>query len=267
MRSQNIDCFFFVPSKMAGWTHVVKRHIAQMKKHHVVHKKHFLKVFHIIRKHPGAYMAGYRPSTAAMPKTLPKKPAGLHKEASGLWDWAKKGWNWVKDKFSKHKGTIMEHAKKHATKALSHAASRVGAAGKRIGTRVLDKIESVAENNIDHYVGKAESKIEQLGKKAEAKLSKWDKKVSNDGMPGKRGSGLISTSSAMRRALSDYQQRGAKTPPWMIRTLLEPGRIGRPRRTSTVGKLTRVMKPGSGVFSRKFKRRSSAAMRAFRKTR
>ena len=199
-----------------------------MQKHHNLHKKHFLKVFHVIRRHPGAYMAGYRPSRAAMPKSLPRKPAGLHKEASGLWDWAKKGWKWVKDKFSKHKGTIMEHAKKHASRAASHVASRVGDSAKRIGGRVLDKIEQVAENNIEHYVSKAEGKIEALGKKAESKLSKWDKKVT-DGMPGKTGSGVVKDT-AVRIA-----------------------------RNLAIG---RNMARRGPVFSQQFKRRSRAGVRA-----
>ena len=231
---------------MAGWSHIVKRHIALIKKHHLGHKRNFLQVFHAIRRHPGAYMAGYRPSRAAMPKSLPRKPAGLHKEASGLWDWAKKGWSWVKSKFNAHKGAIMDQAKKHASAAARHVGSRVGDAAKRVGSRVVDKIQAVADRNIEHYVDKAEGKLESLGKKAEAKIAKWDKKKV-DHMPGKTGSGVI----------------GAKTPPWMLRQMMANAQRG-----MTIGQATGLgRRKTPGVFSRKFKRRTSAAVRAFRSSR
>ena len=158
-------------------------HVQRMKKYHEQHKKQILKFVHAIRRHPGAYKPGYKPSRAAFPKSFPKKPAGLHKEASGFFDFAKKGWNWIKSKFHQHKGKIIDHAKKVAVQAGSRVASRVGSAAKRVGSKVLDRMEAVAENNIEHYVSKAEGKIDAMGKKAEAKLSKWVKP--------KKGSGYV----------------------------------------------------------------------------
>ena len=225
---------------MAGFRRHIARHIRALTQHHKRHKGHFLKVFHAIRRHPGAYRPGFRPSRAAVPKSLPRKPNGLNKEAAGLWDWAKKGWSWVKSKFDQHKGKIYDHAKKHASAAASHVASRVGDAGKRMAGRVADKISAVADRNIEHYVDKAEGKIEALGKKAEAKISKWDKKKV-DHMPGKSGSGIVAnmTRNMLSRARSQlYRKRN-------------PGAIY----------------PASGVFSQRFKRRSRAAVQAFRRAR
>ena len=208
-------------------------------------------------------MAGYRPSRAAMPKSLPRKPAGLHKEASGLWDWAKKGWSWVKSKFNQHKGAIMDQAKKHASAAARHVGSRVGDAAKRVGSRVVDKIQAVADRNIEHYVDKAEGKLESLGKKAEAKIAKWDKKKV-DHMPGKTGSGVIGDMmGAYRKRATRARQSGAKTPPWMLRQMMANAQRG-----MTIGQATGLgRRKTPGVFSRKFKRRTSAAVRAFRSSR
>lgn len=61
---------------MAGYRRFVARHIAKIASHHKAHKQHFLKVFHVIRRHPGAYKAGYRPSRAAAPKSLPRIGVG-----------------------------------------------------------------------------------------------------------------------------------------------------------------------------------------------
>ncbi len=166
----------------------VRPHLQRMARAHKSHFKHFLRIAHAIRSHPGAYQPGFRPSRAAMPKSWPAKPRGLHKEASGFWDFAKKGWNWVKSKFHQHKGKVMDQAKKVGKRV----GKRVYDSGARVGGRVLDRVTEIAENNLEHYVQKAESKIEAVGKKAEAKISKWDKKTSS-GMPGKtvakKGSG------------------------------------------------------------------------------
>ncbi len=174
---------------MAVLTRHFKAHVARMAQHHVRHKQAILRIVHAIRRHPGAYRPGFRPSRAAMPKSFPRKPAGLHKEASGFWDFAKKGWEWVKSKFNKHKGAVIDHAKKAAAKV----GTRVYDAGKRVGGKVVDRMVQVAENNVEHYVQKAENKLESIGAKAEAKLSKWDRKTSA-GMPGKtvakKGSGV-----------------------------------------------------------------------------
>ncbi len=178
----------------------VRPHIARLVRHHAQHKKQILRFVHAIRRHPGAYMQGYRPSRAAMPKSFPRKPRGLHKEASGFWDFAKKGWEWVKSKFHQHKGKIIDEAKKAGKKV----GARVYDAGKRVGGKVVDRMVQVAENNVEHYVQKAENKLESMGAKAEAKLEKWDRKTSS-GMPGKtvakKGSGYLmdSVRAAARR--------------------------------------------------------------------
>ena len=232
---------------MAGFRRHVARHIRALTQHHKRHKGHFLKVFHAIRRHPGAYRPGFRPSRAAVPKSLPRKPNGLNKEASGLWDWAKKGWSWVKSKFNQHKGKIYEHAKKHASAAAAHVGSRVGDAAKRVGSRVVDKISAVADRNIEHYVDKAENKLESLGKKAEAKIAKWDKKKV-DHMPGKSGSGVAGV---LRNRIGEIVSRGPVTH-WT---------------QAELQRWRNRKKPASGVFSRKFKRRSRAAVQAFRRAR
>ena len=214
----------------------VRPHIQRMKKFHEQHKKQILQIVHAIRRHPGAYQPGYKPSRASMPKSFPRKPAGLHKEASGFWDFAKKGWEWVKGKFNKHKGAVIDHAKKVAVRTAGRVASRVGSAASRVGNRVIDKIEQVAENNIDPYVSKAEDKIDSMGKRAEAKLQKWDKP--------KKGSGVIMDSLARQagQAVRAFRQgragRGGLgfNPKQMVYTT----RRG-PIRRQTVGGVTRLL--------------------------
>ena len=178
----------------------VRPHLQRMARAHKAHKAHFLRIVHAIRRHPGAYQAGYRPSRAAMPKSWPAKPRGLHKEASGFWDFAKRGWEWVKGKFHKHKGAVMDQAKKVGKRV----GKRVYDSGARVGGRVLDRVTEIAENNLEHYVQKAESKIEAVGKRAEAKISKWDKKTSS-GMPGrtvaKKGSGVSAATLQILRGM------------------------------------------------------------------
>ena len=194
---------------MVSYLKYVRPHLKAMANHHARHKGQFLKLLHVIRRHPGAYRPGFKPSRAAMPKSFPKKPAGLHKEASGMWDWARKGWDWVKSKFHKHKGAVIEHAKKVGKQVASDVYKRVGASATRVKDKIIDKATQVAENNINHYVDKAERKIEQVGAKVDQKISKWDKpkKGSVNGVH-KPGSGYVSDIIARgARAVGNYTPR------------------------------------------------------------
>ena len=207
-----------------------RRYIVGIQAHHARHKQAILRVFHKIRSHPGSYRPGYKPSRAAMPKSIPRQPAGLTKKASGFWSSMKKGWNWVKSKFNQHKGKIYEAAKKHGTAAAKHVGSRVLDVGRKAGKQVMDRAVQVAERNVEHYVGKAEKKIQGLADKAEFHISQYDR-------PPKKGSGLVG--------------RGAAA---VGRAFLRQQNINR-------------FGPTTGFSGARFKRRARAGVQAFRRQR
>ena len=221
-----------------------RRYIVGLANHHARHKQAVLRVFHKIRSHPGSYRPGYKPSRAAMPKSIPRQPAGLTKKASGFWSSMKKGWSWVKSKFNQHKGKIYEAAKKHGTAAAKHVGSRVLDVGKKAGKQVMDRAVQVAERNVEHYVGKAEKKIQGLADKAEFHISQYDR-------PPKKGSGIGSRYG--RQYLTGFAG------PSLGQRQLTPAQLSRLMSASK--------KTGKGVFSARFKRRARAGVQAFRRQR
>ena len=227
-----------------------RRYIVGLANHHARHKQAVLRVFHKIRSHPGSYRPGYKPSRAAMPKSIPRQPAGLTKKASGFWSSLKKGWSWVKSKFNQHKGKIYEAAKKHGTAAAKHVGSRVLDVGKKAGKQVMDRAVQVAERNVEHYVNKAEKKIQGLADKAEFHISQYDR-------PPKKGSGI-----------GRYGRQYYTGLPLAFGGLPATG-INRRRRVGqyTAKDLLPYVKKGQGVFSARFKRRARAGVQAFRRQR
>ena len=212
---------------MVSYLKYVRPHLKAMANHHARHKGQFLKLLHVIRRHPGAYRPGFKPSRAAAPKSFPRKPAGLHKEAAGMWDWAKKGWDWVKSKFNQHKGAVIDHAKKVGKQVASDVYKRVGASATRVKDKIIDKATQVAENNINHYVDKAEKKIEQVGAKVDQKISKWDKP--------KKGSGVVTDALKARaaRAIRNYRPRAGR--PRFQAVSYVPQTFGRVGRMGAIG--------------------------------
>ena len=127
-----------------------RRYITGLANRHKAHKQVVLRILHKIRSHPAFFKPGYAPSKAAVPKSMPKQPAGLNAKGAGFWSSVKKGFNWIKGHFNKHKGKIYEAAKKHGAAAAKHVGSRVLDAGKRAGKQVVDRAIQVAERNVDH---------------------------------------------------------------------------------------------------------------------
>ena len=208
-----------------------KRYIVGIQAHHKRHHQAILRVFHKIRSHPGSYKPGYKPSRAALPKSIPKQPAGLTKKASGFWSSLKKGWSWVKSTCNQHKGKIYEAAKKHGTAAAKHVGSRVLDVGRKAGKQVMDRAVQVAERNVEHYVNKAEKKIQGYADKAEFHISQYDR-------PPKKGSGFIGRAMRADQNKINAQSRAR----WAAKT-------------------------GQGIFSARFKRRARAGVQAFRRQR
>ena len=157
-----------------------RRYINGITKLHAQHKQQVLKILHKIRTHPAFFKPGYQPSRAAVPKSMPKKPAGLNAKGSGFWSSVKKGWSWVKSKFHAHKGKVVEAAKKHG----AAAGRRLMAAGGRAASNLADRAIGDAERNIEHYTNKAESKIQGLANKAEAHIAKYDRPKTGEGWLG-----------------------------------------------------------------------------------
>ena len=155
-----------------------RRYINGITKRHAQHKQAVIRILHKIRSHPAFLKPGAKPSTAAVPKSIPKQPANLNAKGAGFWSSVKKGWNWVKKQFHAHKGKVVEAAKKHG----AAAGQRLMAAGGRAASNLADRAIGVAERNIEHYTNKAERKIQGLADKAEAHISKYDKPKTGSGL-------------------------------------------------------------------------------------
>ena len=155
---------------------------------HKKHKGHFLKLFHVLKQHPGSYRMGFKPSRGAVPKSIPtKKPAGFTKEASGIFDWFKRRWSDVKKLFHKHKGKALTAAKAYATAAGTKALHAAKDYAISRGKKVVSRGKAAVDHHLNHYISKAESKIKQ----AVDRTDKFIDKHTRFGVPDKRGSGIV----------------------------------------------------------------------------
>jgi hypothetical protein len=168
----------------------VQTHLKKIQSHHARHKQKVLAAFHKIRKHPGSYKPGFKPSKAKAPKSIPRQPAGLNKKAAGLWSWVKKGWSHVKKIFDAHKGKIYAEGRKLVGAYVREQGSRVRnyavSRAREVGTRVHNR----AEHHVRSYVEKGENKVRQIGSKVDSTIEKYLPKGSGFFVIGGRRRGL-----------------------------------------------------------------------------
>ena len=194
----------------------VQRHIKKITAAHGRHKKKVLSAFHKIRKDARFYKPGKAPSKAAMPKSMPRQPAGLNSKGAGLWSFVKRGWTHVKKLFHSHKDKIIAEGKKqvgayvrkHGAKVRDYAIGRA----KEVASRVHAK----AEAHVRSYIQKGEAKVRQVASKVDGTIDKylpkgsgWVSDMRNKGrrsrqMGGSRGWGSQSRQGAATAPLSRF---------------------------------------------------------------
>lgn len=149
------------------------RHVKKITAAHHRHKRKFLSAFHKIRKDARFYKPGKAPSKAAMPKSMPRQPAGLNAKGAGLWSFVKRGWGHVKKLFHSHKDKIIAEGKKqvgayvrkHGAKVRDYAIGRA----KEVASRVHQK----AEAHVRSYIKKGEAKVQQVASKVDSTIDKY----------------------------------------------------------------------------------------------
>ena len=177
-------------------------HVRRIRAHHKRHKKKLLKLFHKVRQHPGSYKPGVRPRRGAVPKSLPRKPAGLNKRGAGLWSSIKSAWHWITNhKVVKDmKKEVVTHAKKQASALAKEAKDRAVSYGKAQIDRGAAWAKRQGAAAASRVRGKVEKHLSDVTNKVEGVANKVDKAVSSwtgasDDMPGrsvgaKKGSGI-----------------------------------------------------------------------------
>ena len=175
----------------------VQRHLQKIKAAHDRHKKKVLTAFHKIRKHPGCYKPGFKPSRAAVPKSMPKMPKNLNARGAGLWGWVKNRWTDVKKLFNAHKHKILEEGKKLASAYVKKQGARVRDYAVGRARDVAQRVHSRAETHVRNYVKRGEDKVRQIGNKVDNTINKY--------LP--KGSGWVSaTLNRGRRVAPRYGQ-------------------------------------------------------------
>ena len=124
--------------------------VARLSRDHKYGQKRITMLFQKMRKHPGSYKPGFKPSGSGM-----KVPKGVTKQAAGIFGLLTKKSGILKKLFGVAKQKVVQHVRKHgADMAKDVGKAAAGLLAKRI-QRLLKRGKQQVQSHADSYKKRA----------------------------------------------------------------------------------------------------------------